>query len=130
MKNDEGKTLLAKNLIRLRKQMGITQASISNAIGIERSRYAHYENKTMPSALVLRKLAIVLNVSIDQLLCTPEQFLKMGEGKTANFLGSYDFNQLKTEEKELILKFRLLTADNKTDVNKYVDTKLEKLEME
>ena len=129
MKNEEGKTLLAKNLIRLRKQMGITQASISSAIGIERSRYAHYENKTMPSALVLRKLATVLNVSIDELLCTPEQFLKVGEGKTASLLGSYEFNKLKTEEKELILKFRLLTQDNKTDVNKYVETKLEKLEM-
>ena len=129
MKNEEEKTQLAKNLIKRRKQMGLTQANISAAIGIERSRYAHYENKTMPSALVLRKLALVLNISIDELLRSPEDFLKMGEGNTANLLGSYEFNQLKTEEKELILKFRLLTVDSKADVNKYVDGKLEKLEM-
>ena len=129
MKNEEAKTQLAKNLIKRRKQMGLTQVSVANAIGIERSRYAHYENKTMPSALVLRKLALVLNISIDELLRSPEDFIKMGEGKTANLLGSYEFNQLKTEEKELILKFRLLTADAKVDVNKYVNTQLEKIEL-
>ena len=58
MKNTN-KSILATNLIRYRKQLGLTQAQISNAINIERSRYAHYEKETTPTANVLRKLAAV-----------------------------------------------------------------------
>ncbi len=127
MRTDEEKTVLARNLIRLRKAMRLTQLNVASAIGIERSRYAHYEATTMPSALILRKLSLILNVYIDELLSSPEP-TRLNEGygglSNANLL-----NQLKPEEKELVLRFMLLDAESKKDVNKFVENKLNKVDL-
>ncbi len=123
--NNGEKTVLAKNLIRFRKQMGLTQLQISDAVGIERSRYAHYEKDTTPTTDILRKLASILNVTMDELHYTPEQIQQLHDS-TYSPIDGFPFNELKNEEKELIMKYRLLSADAKDSVIKFISEKLDK----
>ena len=126
---DDKKTILAENLIRFRKQMGITQAAIASAVGIERSRYAHYEKDTTPTANILRKLAAVLNVTLDELMYSPEQLQRFNELDEPDEMDSFFFNELRKDEKELVMKLRLLDPTSKASIRKAVDEKLSKSEM-
>ncbi len=126
---DDKKTILAENLIRFRKQMGITQAAIANSVGIERSRYAHYEKDTTPTANILRKLAAVLNVTLDELMYSPEQLQRFNELDEPDEMDSFFFNELRKDEKELVMKLRLLDPTSKASIRKAVDEKLSKSEM-
>ncbi len=118
--NNGGKTVLAQNLIRFRKQMGLTQIQISEAIGIERSRYAHYEKDTTPTTSILRKLASILNVTMDELHYTPEQIQELHDSASLQGIDGFPFNELKNEEKELIMKYRLLSAEAKENIKKEI----------
>ncbi len=126
---DDKKTILAENLIRFRKQMGITQAAIASSVGIERSRYAHYEKDTTPTANILRKLAAVLNVTLDELMYSPEQLQRFNELDEPDEMDSFFFNELRKDEKELVMKLRLLDPTSKASIRKAVDEKLSKSEM-
>ena len=128
--NNGGKTVLAQNLIRFRKQLGLTQIQISEAIGIERSRYAHYEKDTTPTTAILRKLASILNVTMDELHYTPEQIQELHDESIFEPVDGFPFNELKSEEKELIMKFRLLSNKAKEDVKKEIEKVLEEEEEE
>lgn len=53
----------------LRKQKGVTQEDVSNAINVKRFTYSNYETgKTEPTIDVLIKLANYFEVSVDKLL--------------------------------------------------------------
>lgn len=124
---EKGKTILAKNLIKYRKKYGVTQEVIASAVGIERSRYAHYENDTTPTADVLRKLAMVLRVTTDELLYPEEMLQTLYE---SNISSAFTFNELTPEEKEIILKWRLLSKQSKDTIAKSIDMHISKSELE
>ena len=121
----EGQPVLAQNLIRLRKGMGITQAAISETLGIERSRYAHYEKDTTPSADILRALAAIFRVTIDELMYSPDQ-LKLLKECNDDYIEGFYFNELKKDEKLLIMKYRLLSEESQNAVQKLADEKLDR----
>ena len=62
----DNKSILGQNLVRARKRLGLTQSVVAETLGLERSRYAHYEKDTTPSADLLRKLATILGVTTDE----------------------------------------------------------------
>lgn len=124
---DKGKTILAKNLIKYRKKYGVTQEVIASAVGIERSRYAHYENDTTPSADILRKLAMVLHVTTDELLYPEDMLQNLYESPVSSVL---TFNELSPSEKEIILKWRLLSRQSKDIIAKSMDMHIGKSEIE
>jgi len=63
---------LAKNLLSLRKQRGLTQADLAKVTAVPRSTIAHMESgEANPSVLVLGKLATGFQVSLEELLVKP-----------------------------------------------------------
>jgi transcriptional regulator with XRE-family HTH domain len=60
---------LTSRLIELRKQRGLSQQAMADAIGIHANSWKKYETgQAQPSIDVLRKIAIALHVSTDFLL--------------------------------------------------------------
>lgn len=76
--------VFADSLKRFRKEYGLTQKQVSDAIGIQPSAYQAYERgKVKPSIEVLIKIAEAFNVSADYLL---------GLGEAQNTSESYLLN--------------------------------------
>ena len=127
MKNN--KSVLGQNLVRARKRLGLTQSVVAEAMGLERSRYAHYEKDTTPSADNLRKLATILRVTTDELLYSPEQLQQLAEAPFSRD-NLFSFGELNQEEKKLVLRWRLLSQDSKETVLKNIETQMQKADME
>ena len=111
--------------------MGLTQAQISTAANLERSRYAHYEKDTTPSTEILRKLAAILNVSMDQLLYEEKDINVQEKDKDIDnrFIETFLFNELKSDEKLIIMRYRLLSKEGKLNIQKSIDDKVDKQEI-
>ena len=122
------KIYLASNLKKYRKIMGLTQASVADALGIERSRYAHYEKNTAPSTEILCKLAAIFSVSVDELLAAPERPQFLYESGPTSLLESFLFTELKGDEKDLVIKYRLLSPEMKEEMRKAIEEKIQKSE--
>lgn len=61
--------MLGDKLKQLRKQKGISQEELANALHINRGTYAHYEiNKRQPDFAILKKLSEFFGVSLDFML--------------------------------------------------------------
>ncbi len=127
MKNN--KSVLGQNLVRARKRLGLTQSIVAEAMGLERSRYAHYEKDTTPSADNLRKLATILGVTTDELLYSPEQLQQLAETPFSRD-NLFSFGELRQEEKSLVLRWRLLSNEAKETILKNIETQTQKSEME
>ena len=124
----KNKIYLASNLKKYRKLMGLTQSAVADALGIERSRYAHYEKNTSPSTDTLCKLAAIFSVSIDELLAAPEGGQFLYETGPNSLLESFLFTELKGDEKSLVIKYRLLSPEMKEETLKAIEEKIEKSE--
>ena len=59
---------IAESLKRFRKNFNLTQKQVSTVLGISQQSYQVYENKSIPSASTIVKLANAYNVSADYLL--------------------------------------------------------------
>lgn len=125
----DNKSVLGQNLVRARKRLGLTQSIVAEAMGLERSRYAHYEKDTTPSADNLRKLATILGVTTDELLYSPEQLQQLAESPFSRD-NLFSFGELRQEEKSLVLRWRLLSLDAKETILKNIETQIQKEEME
>jgi transcriptional regulator with XRE-family HTH domain len=74
--------MLGDRLKLLRSEKKLTQQEMSEKIGIERSRYSHYENdRVEPDTTTLRKLAEVHKVSLDFIL-------GLTEDRNSSYLGA------------------------------------------
>lgn len=79
--------MFAKRLKSLRKSKGLLQQDMADKIGVTKSAYGYYEQgKTTPDVITARKIADILNVSVDYLL--GEQELKCKCGVTIPVLGT------------------------------------------
>ena len=124
----KNKIYLASNLKKYRKLMGLTQSAVADALGIERSRYAHYEKNTSPSTDTLCKLAAIFSVSIDELLAEPPRAEFLYESGPSSLLESFLFTELKGDEKNRVIKYRLLSPELKAEILKALEEKIEKTE--
>lgn len=61
--------MFAERLKDLRKNSGLLQKDMADKIGITKSAYGYYEQgKTIPDIVTTKKIADILNVSVDYLL--------------------------------------------------------------
>lgn len=66
------KEIIAANLIRYRKSLGLSQEQLAEQIGITRQSINNYEKaKTLPDSKILSTLAKGLGVTLDDILRTP-----------------------------------------------------------
>lgn len=84
------------NLKKARQRIGLTQQQIANALGITKSTYCGYETgKRQPDLAKLRRLALLLCISVDELL---------------DLTGSENDYSVSPAEYEQIRLYRLLDA--------------------
>lgn len=63
------KEMIAANLIRYRKSLGLSQEQLAEQAGVTRQSINNYENaKTLPDSKILSALASVLGITLDDLL--------------------------------------------------------------
>lgn len=104
-------------IIELRKEKGLSQQKLADAIGVSQSTIAQIEkNRNEATASTIRKLATFFNVSADYLLELEDDF---GVKTTANIDSSPTL-----EEREIIKKYRELNVHGKKLVNTAIDTYL------
>lgn len=117
---------LAERLKMYRKAADLTQQQVADALGIQRSAYAYYEiDKTAPKLPTLSNIAKLYNVSIDQLVNGEDYSELMSsrqeydESVTAGEnLFNDSFNDLSPLEKSIVLKLRIMSAEDRKKVVK------------
>ena len=108
-----------------RRMLNLTQAAIADAMGISRSTYAYYETgKTLPSSDGIRFLAALFGISPSVLLSekpveppkSPPHILTFYDSGYEKMMQENEkvfdmtFPELSEDEKELIMKYRLMKS--------------------
>ena len=126
------KTEIAKKLIEYRNTMGFTQQKVADILGIKRSTYGYYEIDICPPISILRKLANMYNVSIDEITgeypdARPkEQQFKAGEPENNGTVGVGA--PLNADENELLMLYRLLPQKLKLQIKENMSALADKLD--
>ena len=127
---------LGKKLKYFRENCELSQQQVANALNVDRSTYTYYETgKTTPSASTLLKLSKIFNVPCAVFLESINQELKLNS-RVADVEGGYlseyaDINKevvtvddriygLSKEEKEIIACYRVLDADQLSELNAFM----------
>lgn len=106
------------NLKLLRKESGISQQKLADAIGMSQQSINQYENHdTEPDIMTLRKLADYFETSVDYLI---------GHTDIRNHIEPTSAYHLNADEGEVIDKYRALTPKERACVAQVIDTLLEK----
>ena len=106
------------NLKRLRKESGISQQKLADAIGMSQQSINQYENHdTEPDILTLCKLADFFETSVDYLI---------GHTDIRNHIEPTSAYHLNADEGAVIDKYRALTPKERTCVAQVIDTLLDK----
>lgn len=96
-------------LKRLRKQEGLTQEMLGEALGIDRSTYAYYEGgKTTPDLRMVCRLAGVFRITPNDLL-----------GRAATVATELHDTPLRLEDEEAITRFSMLTREEQILLMRY-----------
>lgn len=111
---------LTESLKKIRKQYKMTQEDVAKFLGISRSGYTYYETgKTVPSVEMLKKLAVMYDTTIDNVVGMPQKKSVSGRAVSETGYISEGLDPLmymKKEEKTLIMAFRLLTEEEKKKI--------------
>lgn len=109
-----------------RKKLELTQREVAEALNIDRSTYTCYEiGKTEPNIETISRLAKIFNVSVVDLFPTDDNAYVQaaefgGSGKIAiNKLKFYDLNEY---EKQIIMKIRQMSIDDKIKLQNILET--------
>ena len=109
-----------ERLIQARKNVGLQQNQLAELLEISPQRLSYWENnKRQPDILMLKKIAKLLNVSLDYLVCmdddpTPPKISSPGFAETAEPI-------LNTDEKNIITKYRNINPEGQEKIRDYVD---------
>lgn len=100
----------------IRDNCALTQQQVANALGIERSTYTNYETgNTEPSMDTLRKIILLYGVPLREIYphlnCLSDDYEDYNKEKS-----DLSLTMLSREEKDLILRFRLLEKENKEKI--------------
>lgn len=102
---------LGRKLKFLRSRIGFTQSQISDQINVDRSTYSNYERAvTEPDVETLIKLAKIFGVDANELLSGDETVPRVADA------GTTPIYSLTKEEKEFIVRFRLLNGEQKQEI--------------
>lgn len=112
--------MLKERLRYLRNLHGFTQKQVADALNIERSTYTYYETgKTHPDLNAIVKIARIYNVTLDYLLVGDNARPRIAapdpeyQSHAFDLPCDTDFMNLNSQEKNLIMLFRLLDDDMK-----------------
>ena len=116
---------LGESLKKIRKQYKMTQEDVAKFLGVSRSGYTYYETgKTVPSIETLRKLAMMYDTTIDNIVGVPAKKSSTGKNITDIALISESnadpLMYMKKEEQTLIMAFRLLSEESKEEITEKV----------
>ena len=106
---------LGENLKRLRKTNGLTQGDVARTLNIDRTTYTYYEKGRTPSIDTLRKLALIFDVSLQELLGEGDSAEKIRVASEDNEPRTRDL-LLTPEEKQLIMRLRLCNNDDRRKI--------------
>ncbi len=110
---------LGENLKRLRKLNGLTQGDVARTLNIDRTTYTYYEKGRTPSIDTLRKLALIFDVSLQELLGEDANAEKIRVASDDTEPRVRDLS-LSPEEKQLIMRLRLCNDADKNKIMKNV----------
>ena len=124
-----------ERLKQLRKEKGLTQAQVSNALGIKLNTYSHMEIEGKRVDMdMLQKISKLFLVSVDSLLGVENKKSFLGDidgGSLATVLRDYDsplnepapnlMKDLKSIEQDMILAYRMMSEEDKAKVKKYIE---------
>lgn len=106
------------NLKILRREMGISQQALADAIGTSQQSINHYENHNIePDIQTLMQMADYFNTSIDYIV---------GHTDIKDPFENTTAYHLNADEADLITRHRALTPKERACVKQVVDTLLEK----
>lgn len=89
---------IAENIMKLRKQKGITQEELANFLGVTKASVSKWENgQSMPDIILLPEIATYFDVTVDRLMGYEPQLSKEQIQKLYGELGE-QFAQLPFEE--------------------------------
>lgn len=140
------KSEIALNLIKHRKSNGFTQENIAQHLKIKRSTYAYYERNVYPPQDVIKKLSMLYNIGVHELLYGKPDPIEINrlkiepiEGSVLTFRDQPNFfsndhmdnetlSTLTVKERRLVALFRLLPAQYRERILKEVEELSEKLD--
>ncbi len=108
------KSLLARNLIGLRKHSNYSQETLAKYLGITRSTYAYYEIDVTPPQQTLIKIAQFFEVFIDDLLTM--EIDPVTRRKKALSLAEPEMPYGSDEDRQLFRIFQMLGEKEKKQV--------------
>lgn len=108
-----------------RENLGLTQDQVAEVLHVDRSTYAYYELKRIPSFETLLKLSALFRVPIQEFSrcvnietgsCEMSDYTKTLNGTNNEPQIPENFYDLPESEKALLLKFRILNEDKKQKI--------------
>lgn len=103
--------VVGEKLLKLRKQLKLTQDDVAKALDMSRTSFSKYENGiSAPPLPVLKKLADFYNVGLEYLLFDKNTAVRLNDPVVDESEGDdlLKINDLKPIERDIILKFRTL----------------------
>ena len=109
---------LGEKLLRLRKEMNMTQDDVAKILGMSRTSFSKYENgNSAPPLQVLRKIAAIYNVGLEYLIFDENTSIRLNdsqsEDENTSFVPVSKITELRPVEKQIIGKYRILTVEEK-----------------
>ena len=111
-------TSLGEKLLRLRKEMKMTQDDVAKILGMSRTSFSKYENgNSAPPLQVLRKMAAIYNVGLEYLIFDENTSIRLNdsqsEDENTSSVPVSKITELRPVEKQIIGKYRILTDEEK-----------------
>lgn len=109
---------LGEKLLRLRKEMKMTQDDVAKILGMSRTSFSKYENgNSAPPLQVLRKIAAIYNVGLEFLIFDENTSIRLNdsqsEDENTSSVSVSKITELRPVEKQIIGKYRILTDEEK-----------------
>ena len=109
---------LGEKLLRLRKEMKMTQDDVAKILGMSRTSFSKYENgNSAPPLQVLRKISAIYNVGLEYLIFDENTSIRLNdsqsEDENTSSVPVSKITELRPVEKQIIGKYRILTDEEK-----------------
>ena len=109
---------LGEKLLRLRKEMKMTQDDVAKILGMSRTSFSKYEKgNSAPPLQVLRKIAAIYNVGLEYLIFDENTSIRLNdsqsEDENTSSVPVSKITELRPVEKQIIGKYRILTDEEK-----------------
>ena len=106
------------NIRLLRREMGVSQQALADAIGLSQQSINHYENHNIePDIQTLRQMADFFHTSVDYII---------GHTDIRDHIEPTTAYHLNEAEADLITRYRTLTPKERACVSQVIETLLEK----